>query len=307
MKILVTGGAGFVGSHLSEELVKLGHNVTIIDDYSTGSYQSIKNLPVSIYPTDICLFRRGLDHFDAVFHLAAQPFSKTKADWFYESKSIFQTNVVGTYNILRLAKKDCHFIFASSASVYGEGRDIYEEEPYNPKSAYGYSKMLAEQIIIHSPRRYTILRPGTIIGLRGRCFPNRVMWSIVHNQPAAFFRDGTILRDIIDIRDVVSALIEIMDQKVFGIFNLGSNTVTSGMQLAADASKIANKHNLKLNLKLTNFVPDDFVEKSTLSSDKLYNSLKWKPKFDLLQSLEMLFSYYYDDSEAKEPPSWENL
>lgn len=307
MNILITGGAGFVGSHLAEALVNLGHTVSIIDNYSTGRLKNVQNLHVEVKHQDVSKITTGIDKYDVIFHLAAKPFSKAKTDWFSESNSIFQSNVVGTHNILRLINPNSHFILASSASIYGSGQRLTEELPYNPLSAYGYSKTLAEQVTIYSNRHYTIVRPGTIIGPRGRCFPNRVMWSIVHNKQCKFFKNGTVLRDIIDVQDVVYTLIEIMNQHKLGIYNLGSNTTTSGMQLATDASRIANEIGLKLNLKLTDFVPNDFVQESTLNSNKLYSAISWTPKIKLSESLGVIYDYYYSSLDKVEPPSWDNL
>lgn len=305
--VLVTGGAGFVGSHLSEKLVKLGHSVTIIDNYSTGRLQNIKGINAKIQHKNILKLTYGIDKYDVIFHLAAKPFSKAKKDWFSESYPIFQTNVAGTYNILRLTKPDCHFIFTSSASVYGEGCKLAETTPYNPKSAYGYSKILAEQIIINSPRKYTILRPGTIIGPRGRCFPNRVMWSLVYGKQCDFFKNGNVVRDIIDVRDVVTALVNIMDKKLLGMFNLGANTEITGNQLVFHTKQLAEKNYLNFTYKLTPDAPQDFVVKSTLNSNKLQTNLNWKPIFTLHESLKTIFDYYRHNPEASEPPSWGDL
>jgi UDP-glucose 4-epimerase len=281
MKILITGGAGFVGSHLAEALVNLGHSVTIIDNYSTGRFENIKhlNLKISERIQNINNLDCGdeIDKYDTIFHLAAKPFSKAKEDWFSESHDIFQTNVSGTHNILRLANPNCHFIAASSASVYGEGQYLSESIPYNPKSAYGYTKMIMEQTIIHSSRKYTIVRPGTIIGPRGRCFPNRLIWTSIHNQECQLFNNGNIIRDLIDVRDVVNALIGIMDKNICGIYNLGANREISGFDLAKTFIPIAKHFNLKPTAEITSFVPSDFVKVSTLNSDKLYHALHWQP------------------------------
>ena len=292
---------------MAKKLIEQKHQVTILDNFSTGRIKNIENISVQVQHKNVLKVTSGIDKFDVVFHLAAKPFSKANINWFDESNSIFQTNVVGTYNILRLINQNCHFIFTSSASVYGEGRRLEEESPYRPLSAYGYSKMMAEQIIINSPRIYTIVRPATIIGPRGRCFPNRVMWSIVKNNPCKFFKNGQVLRDIIDVNDVTSALTEIMNQKVLGIFNLGTNTEILGVELGNVASKIANEWGMKLKTQFTSFVPSDFVTKSTLNSTKLHTTLKWQPEYNLYRSLSTIFDYYHFNSNIKEPPSWDSL
>jgi len=305
--ILITGGAGFVGSHLAEALLKLEHNVIAIDNYSTGSYQNIKHLSLPVRNKDICKFDSDLTQFDTVFHLAAQPFSKAKTNWFSESNSIFQTNVYGTYNILKHISPTCHFIAASSASVYGEGTKLFETLLYNPLSAYGYSKTLMEQVIINSPHHnYTILRPGTIIGPRGRCFPNRLIWTSIHNKPCELFDNGNITRDIIDVRDVVAALIRIMDTKTYGIFNLGTNTSITGLQLKETYKPVATTFNLFPQITTTPFTPKDFVKNSTLNSNKLYTTLNWRPIHNLTDSLTKITDDYLLN-KTREPKSWESL
>ena len=311
--ILITGGAGFVGSHLAENLVNLGHNVTVIDNFSTGSKENIKFLNLQIINKDILelvdygYFSDKIDKFDVVFHLAAQPFSKAQNNWFTESKSIFDTNVSGTHNLLRLINPNCHFIVASSASVYGEGRQICETQYYNPKSAYGYSKTIMEQVIKYSGRQYTIVRPGTIIGPRGRCFPNRVIWSLLYNKPCTFFNNGQVLRDIIDVQDVVLTFIEIMNQKLFGTFNLGSNTEISGLDLKNEVAQLVEENEILFKGNLVDFIPEDFVCCSTLNSNKLFSSLNWKPKYTLSESLLKIFDYYKNYQDIKAPPSWDSL
>lgn len=310
MKVLVTGGAGFVGSQLTWKLSELKHNVTVIDDFSTGKKEYTKGLKrnnVKIIKQDILNLKSGLDKFDVVFHLAAKPFSKSKADWFSESNEIFQTNAVGTYNVLRLTKSGCHFIFVSSASIYGEGRKMPETSLHRPKSAYGYSKTIAEEIVTRSNRWRTILRPATIIGPRGKCFPNRVMWSLANNEKCTFFKDGAVLRDIIDVRDVVSSLIKVMENKVTGVYNLGTNVEITGKKLASYAKNLAEQKQLSFQYEFTPFAPDDFVTVSTLHSDKLWEVLKSKPMFTLAETLREILGYYQHSTEAKEPPSWESL
>ena len=304
MKILVTGGAGFVGSHLVSKL-SLNHNVTILDNSNKNFISHLKN--ITIHKNNILNITRGVDKYDIVFHLAAKPFSKSKKDWFTESSSIFQTNVIGTHNILHLTKPNCHFIFTSSASVYGEGRGLTEENPYNPLSAYGYSKALAEQVITNSNRHYTILRPATIIGPHGQCFPNRVMWSIINNQPCTFFKSGHVYRDIIDVRDVVEALIQIMNTKTYGIYNLGTNKEIKGFFLSKHAERIAKRMEMNFTLLFTPFAPKDFVINSTLNSNKLFSTLHWAPVYTLPESLKTIFNYYYHNPQSKEPPDWDAL
>lgn len=312
MKIqcLVTGGAGFVGTHLVNKLVTNDNlSVTVIDDFSTGNPKNLEETNCIIKEKDITQLSESdnINKYRVIFHLAAKPFSKTKKDWLTESQKIFQTNVYGTYNLLRLSNPNCHFIAMSSASIYGEGVNLHEELPYNPKSAYGYSKVLTEQVIIHSPRPYTIVRPGTIIGALGRCFPNRLIWTAINNQPCKLFDNGNITRDIIDARDVATALEGLMETKTYGIYNLGSNTTTTGNQLNEFLQKIKTQFNINPKITKTPKTPIDFVKISTLNSNKLYTALHWQPKHNIQSSFLNIINYYLNSETTLQPPSWESL
>lgn len=303
MRVLVTGGAGFVGSFLVDELERQKHKVTVIDDLSTGKYENMGNH--DFFFGDVSKFKWLSPRFDVVFHLAASPYSKTNVDWFTESDSVYQSNVFGVYNILRLMNPKSHFILVSSASVYGSGRHLREENGYNAQSAYGYSKILAEQITLNSHRFCSIVRPGTIIGVNGRCFPNLVMWSLLKRKKLEFFNGGENVRDLVDVRDVAFALTKIMDEEVRGVFNLGSNSEVTGNQLIALAKEVGRENKLEFRGKVSSFVPKDFVKESTLDSDKIMDCLGWKPVYKLKGSLEDIFNHYKKNYNAYEPPSWE--
>lgn len=308
-KILISGGAGFVGSHLVNELVNRGHDVMVLDDLSAGCKQNI-NPKAVFWQADITKINNPtiFNKFDVIFHLAAKPFSKSKHDWFSESHSIVQTNTFGTYNLLRLMKPETHFIAISSASVYGEGHKFFETNPYNPISAYGYSKTTMEHLILQSPRKnVTIVRPGTIIGTNGRCFPNRLIWSAIHGMLTTIFKNGTAVRDTIDARDVAKALSLIMDTKSYGIFNLGAENELSGTELVAAFKPIAETHNIPFIAHFLTESPSDFVVHSSLCSHKIQQALNWKPEHSLTDSLETITDHYLHSEFTREPPSWESI
>lgn len=293
------------------ELVKQKFDVTVIDDFSTGKLTNVApeiKKKLYIKNKDICKLNEQdkISQFDVIFHLAAKPYSKTQSDWLKETNEIYKTNTYGTFNLLRLSNSNCHFIFASSASVYGVGTNLIESIPYNPQSAYGYSKTIAEQTLINSQRKYTIFRPATIIGENGRCFPNRLCWSLVNNKECSLFKNGLVIRDIIDVHDVVDALIKTMQYEFNGVYNLGANKRVTGSQLFKILKKLCITEKFD-NIKLTQFVPKGFVDASTLTSDKLYKRLIWTPQVTLEDSLEKIMNFYRIHPESNEPPSWDNL
>jgi len=303
-KALVTGGAGFIGSHLVEALVEKGLDVTVYDNFSSGSMKNLENVldKITLHILDITnLDQIPRQSYDYVFHLAAKAWSEDSTET--QETQTFQTNVIGTYNILK-SNPASLFIFLSTANLYGNGRKFKENSPFKISSSYGYSKAIAERLIQLYNRPYIIFRPGTVIGSRGRCFPNLLVWSIVNKEKVKIFNNGNTLRDIIDVNDLVSALL-ISPKLPYGIYNLGSNSEISGLDLISSAKMIAKNHNLSLNFELTSFCPSTYVPHSTLLT-QLEGSGLWKPKTFLKESLEKLFSYYLQPNIPK-PPTWESL
>jgi len=304
MKILVTGGAGFIGSHLVEALVKIGDEVHVYDDLSTGKEENLNPVKDKITFHKIELAHEILipavrkQNFDIIYHLAAKPWAKPKTNDY----NTFLSNTLATFYITQCCGSKTLLVFLSTANIYGDGCGFKENDEIGNYSEYGYSKLIAEKIIEYSHLpRYIIFRPGTVIGERGRCFPNRLVWSVIHNSPVQLFNNGNTLRDIIDVRDVVNALL-ISPKLSKHIYNLGSNTGIKGKSLASTVSSMAFSRGYKSNITLTPFYPKGYILRSTLNT-KL--DWRWKPQFSLVDSLNTLFDYY--QKGGPEPPSWENL
>lgn len=302
MKVLVTGGAGFIGSHLVEALSKQEHDVTVLDNFSTGSMLNLRSIKVKIVSGDVAKYEfLPQEKFDVIYHLAAEPWSI--ANTLGKRKRIFMTNTYGTLNMLNIPND--LFVFTSTANLYGNGRKFKETDKMNIPSFYGFTKAIAEEIIRFSRKPYVIFRPGTVIGSRGRCFPNRLVWCAVNNKPVEIFNNGDTRRDIINVRDVVSALI-IAPELENGIFNLGSNSEIVGHQLGNFVTAIAEKREYRFSFDLTPSYPAGYVLESTLDSDLLIKTGLWHPKHKLEQTLKSLFKYY-EQEESIEPPSYESL
>jgi len=220
MPVLVTGGCGFIGSHLTQKLVEYGAKVTVIDDLSTGSLTTIDNIKHSIN-----FIHKNIVDFNAcmvackgqkfIFHHAAY----ISVPGSIENPTLcHQTNVMGTFNLLEAARNNNieRFIFASSAAVYGQREGICNESMQpNPTSPYGFSKFINEiyaQQYAHNFGLNTIgLRYFNVYGANQNphgayaAVVTKLRYQIAHNLPITIFGDGTQTRDFIHVSEVVNA------------------------------------------------------------------------------------------------------
>lgn len=305
VKILVTGGSGFIGSHLVERLYKEGHSVTIIDKKpSDNHFVSLIDISDG---AEVDSFFEVSYEFEIIYHLAAKPWAKvtTEDEWIKESRETFNANTIGTYNLI----KNCGetpFVFSSTANLYGDGKSFHEHSPANISSPYGYSKYVAERVIQGSMKRYTIFRFGTVVGTRGRTFPNRLVWCAVNHVPVEIFCDGVTCRDLIDVRDIVSALL-IASKLPDDIFNISSGSEISGRDLAELVSSEARERGHELDYSYVSWKAPGYVPNSALDITKIGETGLWKPKIPLRQTIKDLFLYYEQDKNIKIPPKWNEL
>jgi len=304
MNVLVTGGLGFIGSHLVEALVKRGDEVTIVDDCSSGRLKEefSKNVlnKTKIVNCEINAFH-STEEYDIIYHLAAKPWSKEGGK--ITKENMFTTNTLGTHNLVSNCGNNTLFVFFSTANVYGNGIKFIVGDKINPSSMYGYTKAVAERIVELSGKKYVIFRPGTVVGTRGRCFPNRLVWSAVNNKPIDLFNNGDTCRDLIDVRDVVSVLLNVKELP-FPINNLGSNRQVIGKELVKLVAEVATNHGYKLRHGTVKDYPQGYVTHSSLIT-RLKKDKLFIPKYSLSDTIETLFNYY--KSGGIEPPRWESL
>ena len=305
---VVTGGSGFIGSHLVEHLNKLGKRVLILD----------KVLPNYKLPEDVLFEQVDLsnpnwkycgDSVDLLFHLAADPWSMVKgSSWFNGSRKAFYNNTLATYNVIEQTKPK-HIIFSSTANIYGEGLKKSEDSPISLTSQYGYSKYIAEEIIRNSEIPYTIFRFGTVVGSRGRTFPNRLVWSAINGIPIQLFYDGKAKRDIIDVKDVVETITRGREfQKLRdNTYNLSIGKDITNKQMANLVAERALARGYNLGFSLSPFVAPGYIKYSTLFTGKMQRLYKWKPTQTYNEIFNSLFDYYINNPSALEPPSWETL
>jgi len=262
MKIIITGGAGFIGKHLVEFLIKKENDITIFDNFSNSTYESTKyfeNLGVKIIKGDIRRLEdinKAVKGNEVVIHLAA----KISVDESIKNPSeTFQTNVEGTKNVLIACEKNQikKIIVASSAAVYGESEadvKLTEKSKINPISPYGESKVMMEneikKITENNDMDYVILRFFNIYGKNQSPEYAGVITKFIKkiemNQSLEIFGDGMQTRDFISVKDVVNSIYHSIENGKNQIYNIGSGKPITIKQLAKLMITLSKKE-LKIN------------------------------------------------------------
>lgn len=241
-KVIVTGGAGFIGSHLTERLLQEGHQVTVIDNLSTGWKKNLD--PIQDHPlfkfvqADIRKKEEIESYFeeiDWVFHLAALADIVPSIE---KPREYFETNVDGTFNVLECSHKAKvkRFLYAASSSCYGIAKEYPTPETakINPQYPYALTKYLGEELVLHWEKVYQLpsicLRMFNVYGPRSRT--TGVYGAVfgvflaqkLHGKPFTVVGDGTQERDFTYVTDVVDAFYTAANSLVTGeIFNVGSS------------------------------------------------------------------------------------
>lgn len=301
MKSLIIGGAGFIGSNLADALKEKGHDITILDDLSTGSYDNIKHLSCEFIKFDITQdfskLTEGRPHFDYIFHLAAQiDVRKSMAN----PQQTININVNGTRNILNSFQPPRKFVFASTGgAIYGDTDQIptTEQHPCVPESVYGQSKLDSELIL----ERYSedtgvdtvCLRYGNVYGPRQNSKGEAGVVAIFIDKILAGEQpiingDGKQTRDYVFVEDVVSANIAAIENNIQGIFNVGTSIETNVNQIY---QKIAEK--IQANVPEVHGPGKEGEQKvSCLSYEKLNTTVGWTPKFDIDKGIEKTVEFF---------------
>jgi len=250
IKVLVTGGAGFVGSHLVDELVKLGHSVTVVDNLSNGKLKNLENVKDKIYflEKDVSTLTKLHANFDIIYHLACFPRSQS----FINPQMDIEVNVIGMVNILELAKKNkAKVIFSSNSGIYDTSEiPIDENTPDNPKTPYDLDKLQAEKYLkLYNKTygiKYVVFRFATVYGTRQKVSPEwkpivmEFVTKLKNKETPTIYWDGEQTRDFINVKDIVKALILALknEKTVNETMILGSGKETSINDLYSIVSKL---------------------------------------------------------------------
>jgi UDP-glucose 4-epimerase len=309
MKYLITGGAGFIGSHLVEELIKRNNEVVVIDNFSTGrktNLDSIKSKKLKIIKSDISKYIKIEKHFknvDKVFHLAALADIVPSIE---DPYSYFDSNVLGTLNVLRasLKYKIKKLVYSASSSCYGipENYPTNEHSTIKPQYPYALTKWMGEELVLHWSKLYklncTSLRLFNVYGTKSRTSGTYgAMFGVflaqkIYGKPFTIVGDGEQKRDFTYVSDVVQAFLKASNAKEPGkIFNVGSGETVSINKVV---SYLKGK---KVFIKKRPGEPD-----VTFADIKMIkNELKWSPKISIKQGIELLIS---NINYWKKAPVW---
>lgn len=302
MKICVTGGAGFIGSHLVDKYIELGHNVVILDNLSSGRVENInknaKFIEIDINDERIdSIFKE--EQFDILCHQAAQMNVRYSVD---DPRNDAMNNIIGSLNLYEAAKNNNvkKITFASSGgTIYGE-QFVFpadETQPTNPCSPYGIAKLSNEKYLDYYRQSYgidiAILRYGNVYGPRQNPKGEAGVVAIfvgkmLAGEQPVINGDGLITRDYVYIDDVVSANVKALEDNVKGIFNVGTGIET-------DVNYIFRK--LK---ELTGSDCEEFhgpakigeQRRSVISPQKLIEAANWKPSLDFDEGLRLTVEYF---------------
>jgi UDP-glucose 4-epimerase len=297
-RILVTGGAGFIGFHLTKKLLDLGADVTIYDNLNSGKMANVNDNPQAKFVKgDILDLKQllSLPKFDLIYHLAAQvvvPYSMENP------AEDFETNARGTLNVLEKARKDkTPLVFASSAAVYGNPTKFPTPESYgfHPFSCYGLSKVVGEEYCQIYTLQYglevTIVRFANVYGSRCHGVINDFLDKL-QKDPSKLVIIGTgqQARDFVHVSDLAEALVKAADKTAVGkTFNFGFGETTKIVDLAKMMLKILNLTE-KTQVTTTGQSWQGDIDTIWFDISKAKTELGWIPKIRLEDHLRTLIA-----------------
>lgn len=313
---LITGGAGFIGSHLADALLEAGHYVLVIDDLSTGRLDNIQHLLdnpnfhlARASLSDEIVLDRLASQANVIVHLAAAVGVKLIVE--YPVQTI-ETNVMGTEVVLQAALRyRCRILVASTSEVYGKGSKIpFSEEDdvlLGPTSksrwAYAASKMIDEFLALAYQEEYGLevvpFRLFNTVGPRqtgkyGMVVP-RFMRQALRNEPITVYGDGSQRRCFCDVRDVVRAVLGLsLHPKAPGrVYNIGSTEEVTIHKLAERVKTITGSNSPIVNVSYEEAYAPGFedMQRRVPDTTRIHNLLRWQPHYPLGEILQAIMSY----------------
>ena len=315
MHIFITGGAGFIGSHIAESLLISGHRITILDDLSSGVQGNVPNHPRITFIKKDLLSHAATEwprDLDAVIHLAALP---SVVESWIELRRVHEINLSGTVHVLEGARHNRvpRFVFASSAAVYGDAASIplREDARTEPLSPYGLQKLAGEQygrmIARESGLRFIALRFFNVYGTRQLASSpysgviSRFIQAISSGQAITIRGDGSQTRDFVYVKDVVQAVAAALNLPSSATntltCNIGSGTATSILELARTLQQL--KSNSQSPIEFGPLLPGEVLA-SRADIRRAADELSFAPRWTLGQGLADMLSH--TDNKIDVPP-----
>lgn len=300
MKILITGGAGFIGTHIAKLLLDQGHEVLIFDNLSRSDtkYLDPKALFIRGDIKDSALLEKCLKNIDWVIHLAQ--FLDVEES-VREPGLYFQNNVLGTLNLLECMKKAVmgKIVFSSSACVYGDPQKLplLEDAVLTPANPYGACKVAVEALLSAYYKQYgfdvIILRYFNPYGPMEDHIPEthaipKFIKAALLKKPLPLYWKGNQVRDFIYIEDLARAHINVLKLKGFHVFNIG---IEKGVKINDIVNKLSDILGYKLEVEDLGERAGDVVA-NFASSKKFKKATGWRPKYTLRQGLEKTIDWF---------------
>jgi UDP-glucuronate decarboxylase len=304
-KILVTGGAGFIGSHLCTKLTQQGHHVLCVDNYFTGSKNNIQHLlqlnNFEVIRQDIC-FPLYVE-VDEIYNLACPA---SPIHYQHDPIQTMKTSVLGAYNLLGLAKRTgAKILQASTSEVYGDPQIHPQTESYwgnvnpiGPRSCYDEGKRAAETLFmdyhkIHGVkskivRIFNTYGPNMALN-DGRVVSNFIIQAL-KNENITIYGDGSQTRSFQYVDDLIEGLTRMMDSKTVGPINLGNPNEFTMLQLAEKIIQMTKSKSKIVFWEL----PEDDPKQRQPNIDCAISTLNWKPTIQLDKGLMETILYFKD-------------
>jgi len=306
MRVLVTGGAGFIGSHLCEGLVRDGHEVTVVDDLSNGHIENLKRVE-----RDVVLIRNDILDLgprelakskpEAIYHLACHPRSFSFSDPTKDAR----VNIESSVMVLEACRMTgAKFIFSSNSGIYGDASVVPTPETYpiaDFKTPYDLGKYATEEFAKMYSRsygvKYTIARFATVYGPRQRIDEKRkwhpvviqFLTTLMRGEKPTIFWDGNQTRDLIYVTDVVEALVIMLTRSSTdnGVFNVSTGVETTMNRLFEVARDVvgSNVEPVRGGMALGD------LRRSCYSNDKLKAATGWRPKVSVEEGVRLTYQH----------------
>lgn len=316
-KVIVAGGAGFIGSHLCEALLKKGHEVICIDNFLTGTKENIKHITsdksFSYINHDVIKPLTQTINAEYIFHLAspASPNHHSPISYHNLPMETMMVNTTGTLNLLQFAQKNhAKFLFTSTSEVYGDPLEHPQKESYRgnvsttgPRSVYDEAKRFGETLVAYYWREKNldarIARIFNTYGPRLLAIDMRMISIFISqalaNKPITIYGDGKQTRSLCYVSDTVEGLVALMfhERTTGEVVNIGSSNEHTVLEYAEMVKKLTGSTS---EIVFSEKLPEDDPLRRRADITKAKKLLGWEPRVSLEEGLHNMIAYYQNVS-----------